>query len=78
MKGKTRDGIKLNKILSAVTKVGVDTRQGTNHYLLLYKRLRPCPLATSTDTKNMIVPWIQKITNYESGKIYTALKQGKW
>lgn len=76
---KTKDGIKLEKIIRVAMKAGAIKRNGANHrYILNYPELRPCPVAPSTNARTMIVPWIQEITNYNSKTIYTALRKGKW
>jgi hypothetical protein len=78
---KTRDGIKLTDIMSAVKEIeGVRIRQGTKHpYVLLYEQLRPCPIAESTDVKRMVVPWLKQVDTlklYAKQIIYTGIKQG--
>ncbi|MBD3259245.1 hypothetical protein GF371_01280 [Candidatus Woesearchaeota archaeon] len=77
---KTRDGIKLTKIVSAVSDIGgVIIRDGTNHqYVINYAGRRPCPLDTSTDAKRMIVPWLYAITGYDKNGIYQNLRKGRW
>ena len=79
---KTRDGIKLENIISAVEKIeGVSVRQGTKHpYMLIYDQLRPCPVAESTNAKYMIVPWLKQVEplrDYTNQIIYQGLKQGE-
>ena len=79
---KTRDGIKLTQILSALEEITELTiRQGTKHpYMLGYKQLRPCPLAESTDTKHMLIPWLKQVDelkSYDKQTIYLGLKQGR-
>ena len=78
---KTRDGIKLTDILSAVEKIeGVTIRSGTKHpYMLNYGQLRPCPVAESTHARDMILPWLKQIDvlkQYNKQTIYQGLKQG--
>ncbi len=77
---KTRDGIRLTDIVRAVSGVdGISIRGGTSHqYILNYAGMRPCPLATSTDAKRMIVPWLYAITNYDRSRIYESLRNGRW
>jgi hypothetical protein len=79
---KTRDGIKITDILSAVRAVeGISIRQGTKHpYMLLYGQMRPCPIAESTDVKHMVLPWLKQIDalrSYDKQTIYQGLKQGE-
>ena len=75
---KTLDGLPLSKILSFVESIGVDVRSGNNHpYVLNYNGMRPCPVASSTNAKRMIVPWIRAITGDKSSEVYKGLRNGK-
>jgi len=79
---KTRDGIRLTDILSAVEKIeGVSIRQGNKHpYMLNYGQMRPCPVAESTDAKYMIVPWLKQVDvlrQCDKQTIYQGLRQGE-
>lgn len=55
---KTRDGLKLNMVIKMLEKLPeVSIRPGRNHPNIAMKDgLRPCPIATSTDVKQMVVP----------------------
>jgi len=76
---KTRDGHRLEKILSLAREIGATIREGTKHpYMLNYPGLRPCPVAPSTDAKRMIIPWLAQATGYTRKEIYTALRKGSW
>ena len=77
---KTRDGIKLGNILNIARALGIDIREaGGNHpYVLNFPNLRPCPLASSTDARRMVVPWIRHATGYENNRIYDSLRSGQW
>ena len=77
---KTRDGIRLSKIVSAVSDVhGITIRDATNHsYVINYAGQRPCPLASSTHAKRMIVPWLYQVTGYSKSRIYENLRKGRW
>jgi hypothetical protein len=77
---KTRDGIKLSKILDVAREVeGVTIRDGRNHpYVLNRDGLRPCPVAESTDARKMLVPWFRQATGYETKTVYQALQKGSW
>ncbi len=77
---KTRDGIRLSDIISAVRGIeGVGIRQGTKHpYMLMYGQMRPCPVAESTDAKYMIVPWLRQILPYDNRTIYSGLRRGSF
>lgn len=82
MSTKTRDGLKLRKVLSALEKLsGVQIRHGNNHPYIAIRQGYPvlCPVASSTDAKRMIVPWIKQAMGYQnSQEIYQALKNGGW
>ena len=85
MKGKTKDGLRLSDIISAVENInGITIRAGTRHpYVLEYTGLRECALAESTHAKHMIVPWVKKVLNnysginYDNNLIYNGLRNGK-
>ncbi|MBW2969311.1 hypothetical protein KY314_04340 [Candidatus Woesearchaeota archaeon] len=80
MANKTKDGIKLTKIIKALEKIsGIEIRKGTKHpYIAMYNGLRPCPVAASTDAKKMLVPWVEKIVDYSRKEIYSSLRTGEW
>ena len=82
MSQKTRDGLKLRKIIRVLEALaGVSIRQGSNHPYVAYRQgySVPCPVAASTDAKRMIVPWIKQATGYQnSNEIYNALRNGGW
>ena len=72
---KTRDGIKLRNILKIAREIGAIVREGTNHkYILNYEKLRPCPVAISSDARTMIAPWLSQINNQTPWKNYQALR----
>ena len=77
---KTRDGIKLSKLEKTLSSIsGVTFREGTNHPLIAYAEgyTRPCPIASSTDAKKMVVSWVKEVTGYTNAqKIYQALRSG--
>ena len=76
---KTRDGIRLEKILKVARAIGATIREGTKHpYILNYEGLRPCPVATSTDAKRMVAPWLALATDYTRKEAYQALRKGSW
>jgi hypothetical protein len=76
---KTRDGLSLADILKAAMQAGIGIREGGKHpYALEYPNMRPCPIATSTDAKRMVVPWIAEAIGRGRSEIYTALRQGYW
>ena len=79
---KTRDGIKISKLVRALEGIqGVSIRDGTNHHYVARAEgsARPCPLATSTDARKMVVPWIKEVTGYsDASQIYSSLRSGKW
>ncbi|MFH1972445.1 MAG: hypothetical protein ABIJ18_03120 [archaeon] len=79
---KTRDGIKLSKIVSSLGSIqGMDVRPGRNHpYVARMEGYQgSCPIATSTDVKKMVVPWLKKATGIDDNKgMYQSLKKGEW
>jgi len=82
MANKTRDGIKLRTIISALEKLtGITIRPGTNHPYIaeIADYATSCPIASSTNARTMIVPWIKRHTSYTNAQqIYNALRTGKW
>ena len=75
---KTRDGIKLRNILKVAQEIGAQVREGTKHaYILNYQTLRPCPVATSTDARKMVTPWMVQATGMDSTSLYKSLRRGK-
>lgn len=79
---KTRDGIRISTILSALANLpGVTLRDGKNHPTIVHKDgySRLCPVATSTDARRMVMPWVRSVTTYHnSWEIYDALRRGYW
>ena len=78
---KTIDGLRIEQIARMMLNVpGIEIRRGTNHPFIAVKAgLRPCPIATSTHAKRMIVPWLAQATGYNDRKcIYDSLKLGEW
>ena len=82
MAQKTRDGLKLNRVIKALEEIaGVSVRPGKSHpYVALRQGYAiPCPIAASTDARKMIVPWIKNALGYQnSQEIYQALRNGVW
>ena len=80
MNGKTQDGIRLSTIVRMVSELAtVGIREGTKHpALLLADGLRPCPIATSSDGRRMIAPWLSYATGYSTREVYSSLKAGRW
>ncbi|MGY4884583.1 MAG: hypothetical protein ACP5NZ_03320 [Nanobdellota archaeon] len=75
---KTRDGIKLEKIVEVAKQLGMVIKEGTKHpYLLIAEGMIPCPVAASTDARRMVVPWMRRVTGYDSGTLYSYLKRGE-
>ncbi|MBR9703824.1 hypothetical protein GOV12_00295 [Candidatus Pacearchaeota archaeon] len=82
MTRKTRDGLKLRKIVCALEQLaGVVVRHGSNHPYVAFRSgySVPCPVATSTDVRKMVVPWVKHVTDYSNSReIYRALSAGRW
>ena len=78
MTKKTRDGISLEKVVKVARQLGLSVKEGSKHpYLLIYKGMVPCPVATSTDVRRMVVPWIRKSLDYDTETLYSYFKKGK-
>jgi len=81
-RNKTRDGIKLRNVARALRGItGVSIRGGTNHPFIAFAEgySRPCPLASSTDARRMVVPWIREVTSFtDPNQIYSSLRNGEW
>ena len=78
MTKKTRDGITLEKVVKAARQLGLFVKEGSKHpYLLIHEGMVPCPVATSTDVRRMVVPWTKKATGYDSDILYSCFKKGK-
>ena len=77
---KTQDGIKVSNILNVARALGIDIREsGGNHpHVLNFPNLRPCPIASSTDARRMVVPWIRQATGYDNQTIYESFRRGQW
>ena len=77
---KTSDGISISaivKFLGQLPNIGI--KQGSNHpYLATKDGMRPCPIATSTNAKTMLVPWVAQATGYDKKSVYSSLKSGEW
>lgn len=77
---KTRDGLKINNVVKSLETIdNVVLRKGTKHPKIAVREgyARRCPIATSTNAKKMIVPWVKEVTGYDNAKqIYNALRSG--
>jgi hypothetical protein len=77
---KTRDGVKISKLVRAAQKLGIDVRKGRKHpYVLNLPNRRPCPIGETTNVGEMVVPWVREALNgvYDNQEIYTLLSKGK-
>lgn len=78
-KNKTRDGAKISYIVRVAREIGATLRDGTNHLVILnYAGLRPCPVATSTDARRMIAPWLAQARGCSNTEAYEAIRNGNW
>ncbi len=77
---KTRDGLRISNLLRALSQLpGVTVREGASHPNIAEKvgYSQPCPIATSTHARKMVVPWIKRTTSYTNAlEIYESLKRG--
>jgi hypothetical protein len=76
---KTRDGLKISKVLKVARGLGASVREagGSHPYILGFSGMRPCPVASSTDARRMIVPWLQEVTGYDAQVVYSSLRRGR-
>ena len=78
---RTRDGIRIGRVVRALEGIdGVSIRPGTNHLLVAFAQgsTRPCPIATSTHARRMVVPWVKEVTPYSDvNQIYSSLRNGR-
>ena len=76
---RTRDGISIKNILKSARLAGAEIREGKNHpYMITLRNSRPCPLATSTDARRMVVPYIAQTTGRSTSEVYRCLREGIW
>jgi len=80
IRGKTKDGLELGKIIDIISKIkGINVRTGTKHpYVLEYNSLRPFVISESTSLKRNLVPWMKKATGYECQYILDSFRKGYW
>tara|TARA_Y100000310_G_C20643206_1_gene795111 strand:- start:1231 stop:1488 length:258 start_codon:yes stop_codon:yes gene_type:complete len=78
---RTRDGIRLNNIIRCLRGFeGINIRPGRNHNYIANMQgfARPCPIASSTNARTMIVPWLRQVANVcDSSTIYSCLRNGR-
>ena len=78
-KNKTRDGAKISYIVRIAREIGATLRDGTNHATILkYPGLRTCPVASSTDARRMVAPWLAQARGCSNTEAYTAIRAGSW
>ena len=79
---KTRDGLKISRVVDMLDSLnGVNVRPGSNHPHVARSSeyAGSCPIATSTDVRRMVVPWVRSVTGYDGSKdIYNCLRSGSW
>ncbi len=76
---KTRDGIKISLVERALESIpGISIRDGTRHRVASMEgQRRLCPIATSTDARRMVVPWLKEVTGVEdASEWYQFLRTG--
>lgn len=72
---KTRDGLRIPRLITLLQSWGIEIREGTNHpYIANYKEMRPCPIAKSTDAKTMLNPWLCQALDKNRKELYQTLK----
>ena len=77
---KTIDGIKIQALVKMLGKIPqISVREGSKHpYIAISDGIRPCPIATSTNVKTMVVPWLAQVIGYNSKSIYNSIRCGEW
>jgi|TARA_Y100000310_G_C20564100_1_gene754574 hypothetical protein len=80
MGNKTLDGLKVVRVARMISLLpGIQIRVGKNHpFIATRSGAVPCPIASSTHVKNMVVPWIAQATGYNKKEIYSSLRFGTW
>ncbi|MBL7170067.1 MAG: hypothetical protein ISS48_03535 [Candidatus Aenigmarchaeota archaeon] len=76
IKGKTRDGFKLNDVVRLLESFGAEVRPGTRHKFIATCQGHPfnCAIGPSTDVKKHVLPWMhQAIPQYSNSQIYKSL-----
>jgi len=72
---KTRDGLKIPKLVKMLENWGITIREGTNHpYIAKYENMRPCPIARSTDAERMLAPWVSQALNLNRKEVYSKMR----
>ncbi len=81
MAQRTRDGIRINDLVSTLESIpGIRLRSGTRHTYIARMEgfARPCPLASSTHVRRMVVPWLREVAGItDSRGIYSCLRTGQ-
>ena len=81
-KKRTVDGVNLADIIRAAEKIpGVFVTTGNSHPYLLKCTFMPagnCALATSTHADRHVVPWLRRVTGYETKEVRNAIRTGEW
>ncbi|MDP6527507.1 MAG: hypothetical protein QF858_01335 [Candidatus Pacebacteria bacterium] len=74
---KTRDGIKLSKIVKLARGLGIGVTTRTKHpWALDYAGMdKVCVLATSTHARNMVAPWIARAMGYTPTQAYEMIRR---
>ncbi len=89
IKGKTRDGVKISKIIKGLGGLeGIAVRDGKKHKTVLVaqglaaRRLREynkpltCPVAPSSDYGSMIAPWVAAALGENKRRVYKQIGIG--
>ena len=82
MSKKTRDGLGVERTARNVVRtfvdLGITLREATRHkYAICYQGMIPCALATSTDVRRQVAPFIARASNgaYTPNQVYEMLRR---
>jgi hypothetical protein len=78
---RTRDGLNIQKVVRKIgenfSDLGVKIRESSRHlYSITYQGMFPCALGESTNVRQHIVPFLNRIPNmeYSSNEIYRMIR----
>lgn len=79
---KTRDGLGIERVarnaIRKFSELGIELREATRHpYTISYQGMIPCALASSTDVRRQVAPFIARASNgaYSTNEVYEMLRR---
>lgn len=84
--GKTMDGKRLGDVVDTLLQLpNVSVKEGNSHQLLFKYNGSPaygapglCAVGKSTSYQRHIVPWVKKVTGYDTYAVNAAFQEGVW